>query len=173
MERCSDCCSLARAGNSITCAPRCARIAATSASPKRPAAAAAASARSHVLAHRNSWVALGGVAPEAFHPPVFSLDVISGADGQSLIRAAGELDRATVDEFTTAVRAALTRGGVIVDLSALEFMDSSGVRALNTALREAAEQRRELRVREAMQPSVVQILELTDMLSLLPMERAR
>jgi len=83
------------------------------------------------------------------------------------------LDRATVDEFTTAVRAALTRGGVIVDLSALEFMDSSGVRALNTALREAAEQRRELRVREAMQPSVVQILELTDMLSLLPMERAR
>ena len=46
VERCSDCCSLARAGNSITCAPRCARIAARSPSPKRPASAAAASASS-------------------------------------------------------------------------------------------------------------------------------
>jgi anti-anti-sigma factor len=113
------------------------------------------------------------VAPEPFHPPVFSLDVVSGADGQTLIRAAGELDLAMADKFTAAVRDALTRGGVIVDLSALEFMDSSGVRALDTAVREAAEEGRELRVREAMQPSVVQILELTEMLSLLPMERTR
>ena len=46
VERCSDCCSLARVGNAMTSPPWCARIAARSPSAKRPASAAARSASS-------------------------------------------------------------------------------------------------------------------------------
>ena len=70
VERCSDCCSLARAGNAITCAPWCARIAARSPSPKRPASAATASAsstspRAVQLGERDG---LGELAPQPVVP---------------------------------------------------------------------------------------------------------
>ena len=68
------------------------------------------------------------------------------------------------------MRNGLAAGGVIIDLRKVSFMDSAGVRALNTALREAAVNARTLRVSDGMQPSVVQILTLTGMLGLLPME---
>ncbi len=103
------------------------------------------------------------------HPPLFALDVAAD-DGRTTVSAAGELDLASADAFTAAVADGLAAGPVVVDLSALTFMDSSGVRALNTALREASQHGRELRVRGDMQPSVVQILELSGMMSLLPIE---
>jgi len=111
------------------------------------------------------------VGSDRFHPPIFSLDVTAHDDGHTTVSVAGELDLATAEEFSTAIRGALARGGAVrIDLGELSFMDSAGVRALNTALREAAEQGRELRVCEGMQPGVVQMLELTGMLGLLPVE---
>ncbi len=103
------------------------------------------------------------------HPPLFALDV-AATDGLTTIAVAGELDLASADAFTATIAEGLAAGSVLVDLSALTFMDSSGVRALNTALREASQRKRELRVRAEMQPSVVQILELTGMMGLLPIE---
>jgi hypothetical protein len=47
------------------------------------------------------------------------------------------------------------------------------VRALNTALRESAEKGRELGVSQGMHPSVAQVLEMTGMLGLLPVEDGR
>ncbi len=105
-------------------------------------------------------------------PPLFALDV-SADDGLTTVAVAGELDLASSDDFTAAIAEGLTTGSVLVDLSALTFMDSSGVRALNIALREASQRERELRVRAGMHPSVVQILELTGMMSLLPLEDPR
>ena len=107
---------------------------------------------------------------DRFHPPIFSLDVTADDDGRTTVAVGGELDLATAEEFSTAVRGALAGGPVLIDLAELSFMDSAGVRALNTALREAAEHGRELRVCEGMQPSVVQMLKLTGMLGLLPVE---
>jgi anti-anti-sigma regulatory factor len=52
-------------------------------------------------------------------------------------------------------------------------MDSAGVRALNTALRESADSGRALRVADGMQPTVLQVLEMTGMLGLLPVEDGR
>ena len=97
---------------------------------------------------------------------------MAGDDARTTVSAAGELDLATADEFLRAVRSALAAGAVIIDLREVTFMDSAGVRALNTALRESEESGRELRVAERMHPSVVQVLELTGMLGLLPMEQA-
>jgi len=96
------------------------------------------------------------------------------ADGQGFVVDVDlELDLATAAQFTTTVRAALAEGAVRIDLAEVSFMDSAGVRALNTALREAAEKGHELLVSERMQPAVVQILDLTGMLGLLPLEGGR
>jgi anti-anti-sigma factor len=105
--------------------------------------------------------------------PIFSLEVTTGDDACTTVSVAGELDLATADDFTRAVRGGLAAGAVVIDLREVTFMDSSGVRALNTALRESAENGRQLRVSEGMHPSVVQVLEMTGMLGLLPMTSAR
>jgi anti-sigma B factor antagonist len=94
-------------------------------------------------------------------------------DGRTTVSVAGELDLATADEFSRAVRSGLATGAVGIDLREVTFMDSAGVRALNTALRESAEHGRELRVSAEMHPSVVQVLEMTGMLGLLPVEDGR
>jgi anti-sigma B factor antagonist len=127
------------------------------------------------LSHRRGRpLAFAGVGShDRFHPPVFSLEITEDADGRSIVSVAGELDLATAEQFTTTVRTALAEGAVRIDLAEVSFMDSAGVRALNTALREAAENGRELLVSERMQPAVVQILDLTGMLGLLPLEGGR
>ena len=108
---------------------------------------------------------------EGVQPPVFSLDVGSDGDGRTTVAAGGELDIASTDAFTAAVAEALAAGPVLLDLTGVTFMDSTGVRALNTALRVAAEHGNELRVADGMQPSVDQILEITGMMSLLSLEK--
>jgi anti-sigma B factor antagonist len=110
------------------------------------------------------------VGSDRAEPPIFSLDVTAGDDGCATVSVAGELDMATADDFSRAVRSGLATGAVTIDLREVTFMDSAGVRALNTALRESAEAGRELRVTQEMHPSVVQVLELTGMLGLLPVE---
>ena len=113
---------------------------------------------------------MGSTRPDL---PFFSVDVAAGEDGSSTVAVGGELDLATAHEFSAAVRTALAAGGVVIDLREVSFMDSAGVRALNTALREAGESGRELRVCKEMQPGVVQILTLTGMLGLLPVGDAQ
>jgi anti-sigma B factor antagonist len=113
------------------------------------------------------------VGSDRADPPIFSLDVTAGDDGCTTVSVAGELDLATADELSRAVRSGLATGAVIIDLREVTFMDSAGVRALNTALRESAENGRELRVSKGMHPSVVQVLEMTGMLGLLPVEDGR
>ena len=109
------------------------------------------------------------VASEGADPPIFAMDV-TAADGGTVVSAEGELDLANAEAFTRAVAEALATGPVTLDLSAVEFMDSSGVRAINDAVREAAQLGNELRVRPALQPGVVQVLELTGMMRVLPIE---
>jgi anti-anti-sigma factor len=116
---------------------------------------------------------LAAVGSERPDPAVFSVDVAAGDDPWTTVSVAGELDLATADEFSRAVRSGLAWGPVLIDLREVTFMDSSGARALNTALRESAGRGRELRLRGGLPPSVVQVLELTGMLGLLPVEGGR
>ena len=102
-------------------------------------------------------------------PPVFSLDAVADG-GRTIMRVAGELDIDTVRRFAPAAREALEAGGLRLDLRELDFMDSSGVRSINTVLREADERGRELHVVGPLRPAVRQVLELTGMLGLLPIE---
>jgi anti-anti-sigma factor len=66
-------------------------------------------------------------------PPDFSLQ-IDDRDDRLVVAARGELDLATAPEFEDAIAGAISAGRhVVLDLRALEFMDSSGVRVLVTA----------------------------------------
>jgi anti-anti-sigma factor len=77
-------------------------------------------------------------APEA---PIFSVVVADAGMGRSVVAAAGELDIATAPRLLEAV-ATLERSGTrafAIDLSALTFIDSSGINALRAAVRSAHE----------------------------------
>jgi anti-sigma B factor antagonist len=113
------------------------------------------------------------VGRDGAHPPGFSLDVAPDGGGATTVVVAGELDLATADSFTDAIRTGLDQGPVVIDLAGLTFMDSAGVRALNAVLRAAADRNGELRVRREMQANVVQVLELTGMMGLLPLQDRR
>ena len=66
----------------------------------------------------------------------FSEDV--HADGRCVVRTAGDLDLAAVEEFTKVVRASLDRcTAVELDLGEVTFIDSSGLGALVRLRKEA------------------------------------
>jgi anti-sigma B factor antagonist len=101
--------------------------------------------------------------------PEFRL-AVTAADGRAVLAAAGELDIAHTDELMSALHEQLARGPVHLDLSGLTFMDSSGVRLLDTVMRDVAAQGQALTMAPELQRAVRRVLELTGMLALLPFE---
>ena len=108
--------------------------------------------------------------PERPEHPSFSIELVGVDGGRRTVVVAGELDIAVSQRFCDTVREALAGGPVLVDLSAVTFMDSTGVRALNTLLRECSENGWTMHVSSAMTEPVRQILEMTSMMPLLPLE---
>ena len=93
--------------------------------------------------------------------PPFAVSVLE--DGVEVaVRPQGELDLASAGVLTRAVREAWSSGGehVLIELEHLEFIDSSGLRALLDLRETAALEGRDLALRPG--PSVVQrIFDLT------------
>jgi anti-anti-sigma factor len=88
---------------------------------------------------------------------------------RTVMRAEGELDMASSPELLGAVRQAAAAGPLLLDLGGLEFMDSSGVRALDDLARELPT----LRIAGDLPPAVRRVLELTGMMATLPIEEPR
>ena len=88
---------------------------------------------------------------------------------QAVLAVSGELDLATVGEFAAGVREQLAKGPTTLDLRELSFMDSSGVRALDGLLRDAAREGCSFAIRNELQRNVRKVLELTGMLAALPL----
>ena len=84
-------------------------------------------------------------------------------DGVAVVRAAGELDLATASQLARAIStaAANRRPRVIVDLAAVEFCDSAGLRALLGAAREVEARAGRLVVAVAPGGAVDRLLEVT------------
>jgi anti-anti-sigma factor len=91
--------------------------------------------------------------------------------GRCVIAAHGELDMASAPELTATVRSELAAMPVLLDLRELSFMDSSGVRALDGLVREAAKEGWTFTISPALQDQVRQVLGMTGMLETLPMDR--
>lgn len=77
----------------------------------------------------------GGGAPEAG----LRVETREGPDGWTLVVLAGELDLGEAGEATRALAAAAggARGGVVVDLTGLDFLGSTGIRVLIDASADA------------------------------------
>jgi anti-sigma B factor antagonist len=83
------------------------------------------------------------------------------SEGSAVVRLAGELDLATATQAQTALEDAMrSSASVILDLSGLEFMDSSGLRVIIATDRSAKESGKRLRIVKG--PETVQrVFELT------------
>ena len=96
---------------------------------------------------------------------------VQRADGASEVRVAGELDVASASELHRTLRAELAAGmdQVVLDLSAVAFMDSSALRALLSVLNDGDAGRR-LVVRRP-SPPVERLLAVTGLGDVVPVER--
>ncbi|ASW90012.1 STAS domain-containing protein [Mycobacterium marseillense] len=61
-----------------------------------------------------------------------TLDTARGSDGKLVLVAVGEIDLSNIDAFTLALSTAATGsdGALLVDLSAVEYLDSAAINAL-------------------------------------------
>ena len=94
------------------------------------------------------------------------------AGDRAVVSASGELDAASAPELDAVLREQLAAGPVVLDLSELTFMDSSGVRTLDAILREGAERAWSLTVRPDIHRGARRVLELTGMIDALSFEEA-
>ena len=83
---------------------------------------------------------------------------------------AGEIDLATAPTFESGLREQLAAGPVRLDLQGLSFMDSSGIRALDTLVRDLPAMRWTLVIEPTLQPAVRQVIALTGMTDALPFD---
>jgi anti-sigma B factor antagonist len=86
-----------------------------------------------------------------------------------LVTASGELDIATADEFIRGLRAAFGTSPVLLDLSGLTFIDSSGIRALDELVRAADEQQWQFRIDSDLRANVRRVLDISGILAVLPL----
>jgi anti-anti-sigma factor len=109
----------------------------------------------------------------AAEAPIFSLSVSEAAGGKWVVGAAGELDVATAPQLLNAVASLAQRGtsAIAIDLSALTFIDSTGINALRTAVR-SANARGVGAILAAPSERVLRVLELVNLAEILPLERS-
>ncbi|HEY5196174.1 MAG TPA: STAS domain-containing protein [Solirubrobacteraceae bacterium] len=91
---------------------------------------------------------------------------------RTVVGVAGELDIATADQFATGLREELASRPVLLELSELAFVDSSGLRAIDALLEAVDREGWTLRIGPDLAPGVRQVLEMTGMIELLPIENA-
>jgi anti-sigma B factor antagonist len=97
------------------------------------------------------------------------LETSMDADGErTVLTVAGEVDVATVESFRHALLAAQRSHRVVVDLSAVTFMDSAGVNALVGAYHRVSGDD-ELRL-VGLRPNVRRVFEITGLLELFGVE---
>ena len=90
--------------------------------------------------------------------------------GRTAVAVTGEIDLATADAMGDAVREHLRAGPVLLDLSQVGFMDSSGVRVLDALLREVDAEGWDLLLVPTLTEAVAQVLELTGVRDQLPFD---
>jgi anti-sigma B factor antagonist len=85
-------------------------------------------------------------APEDLVPPPFSVEQREDANGRRTLAVTGELDISTFESLLAAVDAAGGARRLVIDLRAVTFLDSSGLRGLVLAARRCADRDTELRI---------------------------
>ncbi len=117
--------------------------------------------------------AMSSVAALEAAAPIHGFDVTEqGAPGERTVKPAGELDIATAPQLEHALLDGRRRGDVVVvDLSGLSFIDSTGLRVIVRATRAAQTDGWTLRLRRA-RPTVQRIFDIAGIAGALPFEDA-
>jgi anti-anti-sigma factor len=101
---------------------------------------------------------------------MFSLAEEAGSDGERVIRVRGELDIESAPDLERVLLRSRPPGQrVVLDLSALKFMDSTGLRVLVCARTVAGEGRWELFLRDV-PPTIARLFDMTGLRDALPAE---
>lgn len=100
----------------------------------------------------------------------FEVDVADEGDSAPVVRCSGELDVAGAPDLRSALYPLLDAGrDAVVDLGALEFIDSSGIGVLVGAHKRARERGHDIRLRGASGP-VDKVLRITGLHEVIPSE---
>jgi anti-anti-sigma factor len=91
-------------------------------------------------------------------------------DARTVLHVSGEIDLGNARALGDQVREHLADAPVFLDLRGVSFMDSSGVRMLDTLAGQAQEAGWTLRVGTELSDQVRRVLEMTGMMGALPME---
>lgn len=107
----------------------------------------------------------------ALETPVFAVTVSDAGNGRAVVAVSGELDIATAPQLIAAVAvlAPPATTAIAIDLSALTFIDSSGINALRAVVRAAASRGAGAVVASPSQ-RVVRVLELVRIAEIIPLE---
>jgi anti-anti-sigma factor len=106
-------------------------------------------------------------------PELLVIDVTQPSEGVYLVSLSGEMDIATGPEFTARI-AELGSGGshrVVVDLSGLTFLDSSGINALVSSARAIGTDGGEV-VLAAPTPHIWQVFEIVNLSEVVTIEQS-
>jgi anti-anti-sigma factor len=99
-------------------------------------------------------------------PPAASIAVARGSEGAPVVTLAGELDIGNVEELRAAMEGlGATTGPVVVDVTSLRFMDSSGIAVLLQAV-----QRGTALVLRRPSPIIRKLIEASGLTGVLPVE---
>ena len=108
-----------------------------------------------------------GTKPEPEAITEFEI-AVEKLDGGTVVRVVGELDLSTHDRLADELKTIASGGdAIVVDLTACDFIDSSGIRALLIG-RQAAEESEGTLALAAAKPQVVRILDVTGVANALP-----
>jgi anti-anti-sigma factor len=110
------------------------------------------------------------VALQTLSESAFAIAEDDGESGERVVRMRGELDVATAPEFESVLlRLRPPHQRVVLDLSELRFMDSTGLRILLQARRAASEGNWQLSLR-SVPPNIRRLLELSGVHDLIAIE---
>ena len=102
--------------------------------------------------------------------PSFAIDVLRVDDGSARVQPQGELDLASSPELSQALRAEMEAGHrVILDLSGISFIDSTGLNAILIAVRDSDAGHGSLQISASLPEPVLRVVELAGVRRLLPL----
>jgi anti-sigma B factor antagonist len=98
----------------------------------------------------------------SFDPPQFDLSEEELDAANLIIRVAGEIHATSAPEFSERLNQAIARGktGIVLDLTAVEFIDSTGLSVLLNGLRRVTRVRGTM-VLACANPTVLRLFEIT------------
>jgi anti-sigma B factor antagonist len=100
-------------------------------------------------------------------PPPFAV-VAQAGDGRSTVTVTGEVDLATSPELERHLELHAAARSLLVDLTGVSFLDSSGMAVLVRAARRSARTGQELSLRPPTDDGVLRALEIAGLLAALP-----